>query len=191
MKRGQVRVRHWGCRTGKLAASHPLAVTMHAKSALGLVLCAATTLSGCQMLHNQRHERTGGTTTTIEPPNKAESGNAESANAWQRARGNGMAFRGVGKNPSWQVTVEKSRSPALHVTLNNARQQLDVPGSTASQGRKGNAIFAGRSNDGMPVKLRIERGQCHDADLGKANDAGVTLTVDGHDYTGCGRFLFQ
>lgn len=161
-----------------------------------LSICALA-LAGCQTQ--------GGLRTPAQTPAPASSSGAVTStptippgatpsepSAWEAARANGMIFRAAGNQPGWSVEVQKSRTPTLFVVLDASQRHLQVPSARPfSDPKTGTVGFRGNAQDGTPVELIIQRGQCQDNMSGERLDASAELNVGASQYKGCGRFLFQ
>lgn len=157
------------------------------------VSITALVLAGCQSMggiyntpatpSTPSTPETGVTTPTPPPP--------PPPSAWDIARDNGMVFRAAGHDPGWSVEVQKSRAPTLFVVLDSSQRHLQVPHAMASSDPETGTIrFRGTANDGTPVELDIQRGQCKANMADKKASASAELNVGATQYHGCGRFLF-
>lgn len=103
-----------------------------------------------------------------------------------------MIFRAVGHQPDWSVEVQKTRAPTLFIVLDDSQRHMQVPqAQTFSDPKTGTVGFRGSAEDGTPVELTIQRGQCQNNMSGEKLAASAQLDVGARQYKGCGRFLFQ
>ena len=107
---------------------------------------------------------------------------------WDNAKARGVAFRGIGQEPGWFVEVDQGEAPAMRATLDNGSREIQV---AQAQPLAGNAGFAGKTADGVALKLQIKRESCTDVMSGEAFAASAQLKVGDQTYTGCGRFLAE
>lgn len=103
---------------------------------------------------------------------------------WYDAYARGMRVRAVGNEPGWYVEIGDGAAPSLHAVLDYGSRELRLPlVLRTSDG------YAGRSPDGVTVRVRIEPGECRDVMSGERFEARVGLDVGGHAYRGCGANL--
>jgi uncharacterized membrane protein len=103
---------------------------------------------------------------------------------WIEAASRGIAFRAVGSEPGWFVEVGKGDSSSLQATLDYGDRRISV----ASMQPAGLG-FSGKTADGTPVVLDIQRTRCQDGMSGEAFEATAQLVVGDKTYRGCGAFL--
>jgi len=106
---------------------------------------------------------------------------AAQASPWNQAAARGVVFRAVGNEPGWAAEVAGT-PPSLDATLDYGEHRLRLPLIPVTGGFNG-------SDDGHPLRLRIERTSCRDDMSGQAFEARVTLDAGGRVYRGCGAWL--
>lgn len=95
------------------------------------------------------------------------------------------AFRGVGQEPGWTVTVTPGGD--LRAVLDYGEREVVVPAPTPQrQGTR--LVYDGRSADHV-VRLVVDEAPCSDSMSGEAFSHTVLLVVDGRELSGCGRPL--
>lgn len=108
--------------------------------------------------------------------------------AWAEARADGAAFRGLGQEPGWTVAVEPDGR--IRAVLDYGERTIDVPTPAPSHalGPIGRTYYT-TETEAHQLRLVIEARPCRDGMSGRPFETGVTLTVDGTTYRGCGRWL--
>ena len=107
---------------------------------------------------------------------------------WDAAKARGIGFRGVGNEPGWFVEVGMGEAPSLHAELDYGARMLDVERLQPLSGLLG---YAGTSQDGIAVRLLLERKTCSDGMSDTAYPVSAQLIVGDKTYRGCGRFLSE
>jgi uncharacterized membrane protein/uncharacterized lipoprotein YbaY len=150
----------------------------------GLTLPIARSGSGARYADSHGNEfwtkgATGHLTLAGEPARDCVE--AAQPSPWNRAAAQGITFRAVGSEPGW--TAEVSGDPAvLDALLDYGEHTLRAKLAAVHGGFDG-------TDDGKPVRLRIERTTCHDGMSGQAFEATVSLDALGRSYRGCGAWL--
>jgi putative lipoprotein len=104
--------------------------------------------------------------------------------SWAEAAARGAAFRAIGQEPGWLVTVTDGR---LRAELAYGQRTLatDVTSRKSAEGAK---VWIGRAGDDR-VRLTARRARCRDPMSGHAFPLTVRVDVAGRRYRGCGRWL--
>ena len=103
---------------------------------------------------------------------------------WFDAYARGVQLRALGNEPGWFVEVGSGPAPSLLAVLDYGSRELRLAQVLAA--RDG---FTGLAQDGTPITLTVETGDCRDAMSGEAFALRVRLEVGGQAYTGCGARL--
>ena len=106
------------------------------------------------------------------------------ASPWYDAYARGVRVRAVGNEPGWYVEIGDGAAPSLHAVLDYGSREVRLP-----QVLRTPDGYAGRTPDGLTVRVRIEPGECRDVMSGEPFEARVGLDVGGHAYRGCGADL--
>lgn len=105
---------------------------------------------------------------------------------WEDARRRGVDFRGLGQEPGWYVEVKEGEEVLLVADYGERRVMTGPP--TREAGGGGRVTYRARA-DGQALAVLVEPVPCSDAMSGIPFPATVTVTLDGREYRGCGRFL--
>jgi putative lipoprotein len=104
--------------------------------------------------------------------------------SWAEAAAHGAAFRALGQEPGWLVTVTDGR---LRAELAYGQRTLSTD-VTSRKSAEGATVWTGRVGDDR-VRLTARRARCRDPMSGHAFPLTVRVDVGGRRYRGCGRWL--
>lgn len=105
---------------------------------------------------------------------------------WADARVRGAVFRGVGQEPGWQLEIHPERIVLIYqygerrAVVPNAGAQLDPDRPV----RRWQVV-----TEAHELSVAVENRACTDIMSGDIFPATVLVTLDGRDYSGCGRDL--
>src|SRR5690606_25787470 len=105
---------------------------------------------------------------------------------WEVARLLGLDFHGVGQEPGWIVEIDAGRMIRLLLDYGERRVQLPAPEPIRQP--DGGLVYEIRAPE-HSVRVVIEDRACQDVMSGEEFSQTVVVTIDGHEYRGCGRFL--
>jgi putative lipoprotein len=97
----------------------------------------------------------------------------------------GVRFRAVGQEPGWYLEVEDAGAMRFVGDYGERTVITPVPEPTATRERTEYRAVT----EAHDLRVLIERRPCSDAMSGERFAATVTVTVDGDEYHGCGRWL--
>lgn len=94
-----------------------------------------------------------------------------------------LVFRATGNEPGWLAEVDAAGA-GMRVEVDYGQTRYEV--AAPSEGADG---WAGKSADGIPVKLSVQRVPCQDGMSGQQFEAKAMLTVGTRQLHGCGNYL--
>lgn len=131
----------------------------------------------------------GGYSWALRPttPTPAPAPTPEPEDPWERAKIEGVDFRGVGQEPDWVVEVQSGKT--VHFISDNGRTGvLAALVENAIIPLPGTTVFRA---DATPFELTItvEDRPCTNSATGEQLPNTVIVRLNGHEYRGCGKFL--
>ncbi|MFU8820012.1 MAG: MliC family protein [Gammaproteobacteria bacterium] len=105
---------------------------------------------------------------------------------WADARARGALFRGLGQEPGWHLEIHPERIVIVY-QYGERRVVVPNPGAIADLDKQQRRWQA--TTEAHELVVVIEDRACTDVMSGEIYPAKVTATLDGRDYTGCGRDL--
>lgn len=125
----------------------------------------------------------------LETPERSFDGciSDEGGPGWREAKARGVRFRALGQEPGWIVDIHEADSITVLADYgeNLHRFPSVQPEVDRGAGRTVYRTVAG----GHRATIVIQDEPCRDAMSGWPYEATVTLTLDGREYRGCGRWL--
>jgi uncharacterized membrane protein len=105
---------------------------------------------------------------------------------FEAAKLGGADFRGLGNEPGWELVIWPDRM-RLSYDYGNAEVQVPVTAPESLQDGTGSR-FRGES-DGQVLEVVLRPGPCHDSMSDQVFETRVSVSLDGRNFTGCGKAL--
>lgn len=105
---------------------------------------------------------------------------------WVDARARGAVFRGVGQEPGWHLEIHPER---LVMVYQYGERRVVVPNTGVSADPDQPARRWQATTEAHELSVVVEDRGCTDVMSGEAYPASIAVTLDGRQYTGCGRDL--
>lgn len=109
----------------------------------------------------------------------------DEASVWEQARNRGVVFRAIGQEPGW--VAEMNEHGVMTLSLDYGETELELRDVTRGEEEDG-FVLSGQSG-GRDVLLHARNERCEDVMSGERFNMSVMLTVNGDEYSGCGRKL--
>ncbi|MGH7564815.1 MAG: MliC family protein [Gemmatimonadota bacterium] len=106
---------------------------------------------------------------------------------WQEAKSRGARFRAVGQEPFWNLVMEADGEVVIEADLGETHYYLP-PTEPEVDGGIGRTVYR-YETEAHRASIVIEDDPCRDAMSGWPYEATVSMTLDGREYRGCGRWL--
>ncbi|MGH7570513.1 MAG: MliC family protein [Gemmatimonadota bacterium] len=125
----------------------------------------------------------------LETPDRSFTGcvSDEGGAGWQEAKRQGVRFRAIGQEPGWILDVHERDSITVLADYGESRYRF--PSVEPEVNRSAGQTIYRIETDANGVTIVIEDEPCRDGMSGWPYEASVSLTLDGRDYQGCGRWL--
>lgn len=117
------------------------------------------------------------------PPAKAPPSAEAPASVWEKARQDGIDFRGVGNEPGWLLEIRDGETLVLMTDYGQTRHVFPAPHADATVAEYD--LDAG----GHRLRVTLEDGLCEDTMSGETFPTTVTVRLDTQTLHGCGRAL--
>ncbi len=106
---------------------------------------------------------------------------------WEDAKLNGADFRGVGNEPGWSFEIRKGGNITYIGDYGDTRYKFKTP-EPKIQSESRRALYR-VSENGHTLRIEIEGKRCQDTMSDDTYESTVTITIDGKQYSGCGKAL--
>jgi uncharacterized membrane protein len=144
-----------------------------------LVLLAVSMISGCRNTAAPPDAR------PAEPPVETSTTAPRSWDPWEEARNRGVEFRAIGNEPGWFLEIDQEKWMRLLYAYGERMATMPVPKPTVDAG----VTRYQSSGDGHALDVRIAAGPCSDGMSDQMYPLTVTVSIDGSELRGCGRWL--
>ncbi|HET9581806.1 MAG TPA: MliC family protein [Gemmatimonadota bacterium] len=112
--------------------------------------------------------------------------NDEGGPGWLDAKARGIHFRAVGQEPGWILDVR--RDGGMDIQADYGEIALSLPSSEPETDRAGRTAYRAETESHWAAVV-IDDVPCRDAMSGWPYESTVSMTLDGREYRGCGRWL--
>jgi putative lipoprotein len=104
---------------------------------------------------------------------------------WEDARRRGVDFRAVGNEPAWSLEIRNGD----HLLFDGGSGMRRVASPDPGQQLNGQIRTWHAVTESADLQVEVEDNVCTDSMSGQKLPSKVTVTLDGHVYSGCGRGL--
>lgn len=113
-----------------------------------------------------------------------------SSEPWRLARERGVAFRGIGQEPGWNVDIHNDFDEPAQLVFTTLYGEESYTFQTVLRETDGdgNPLFRAEGG-GHSISVVVVDGQCQDVMSGEHFEASVRIYFDDQTLNGCGRFL--
>lgn len=112
--------------------------------------------------------------------------NDEGGPGWLDAKARGVRFRAVGQEPGWILDVR--RDGGIDIQADYGEKVFSLPPSEPETDRADRTAYRVET-EAHRAAIVIEDVPCRDAMSGWPYESTVSMTLDGREYQGCGRWL--
>lgn len=109
------------------------------------------------------------------------------ASIWERAKLDGIDFRGTGNEPGWTLEIRDGRQ--IRLLYDYGQHQIEAPCPMPAEDRVARRSVYSTWVDDRPLKVILSAGPCHDTMDDQVYATRVRIDWEGRTFEGCGRPL--
>lgn len=111
----------------------------------------------------------------------------EGGAGWGEAKVRGVRFRAVGQEPFWNLEIEADGAITIEEPVNENRYRFP-PADPGAEGEDGRTVYR-LETEAHSATIVIEDEPCRDVMSGWPYEETVSITLDGRELDGCGRWF--